>query len=246
MANVNQNVTAATTRLKAVSPGMWDDFYNDTLHPFSKVSYYKNDFHSFVPSEWTVTEVDVGAGNTTQTILDYRDGVLSLTSAQNEDDGSQIQLGGTSDSTTTGEAFAPALSKNLWFECRFRMNDVTQQDMFVGLHVQDTTIIASKGSDFIGFKTDDGDALLDAENSAGGIVSTEAGLKTLVDNTWYTVGFKVTGTQKIEFYVDGKLLATQYTNIPTALMQLSIAQLTGEAAANNLDVDYIVIAQDRG
>lgn len=246
MADTPQDVTTTDRRIKELTPGMWQDFY-DEGRPFGRVSVYKNDFHSWVADAWTVTEVDAGGGDTSQILLDVRNGVLQLLSAGNEDDGCQIQLGGSADSETTGESWAPAASTNLWFECRFRMNDVTQQDIFVGLHVQDTTIIASRGSDFIGFRTDDGDALLDAEATAGSAAtSSEVGVATLVDNTFITVGFKVTGLDRIEFYVNGNLEATQTTNIPTGLMKLSLAQLTGEAVANSLEVDYVVVAQDRG
>jgi len=246
MADSAQDVPYTDQRIKEVSAGMWQDFY-DEGRPFSRVSVYKNDFHSWIADEWTVTEVDAGGGDTSQILLDVRNGVLQLLSAQNEDDGCQIQLGGTADGEATGESWAPANGSNLWFECRFRMNDVTQQDIFVGLHINDTTIIASRGSDFIGFRTDDGDALLDAEATAGSAAtSSEVGIATLVDNTFITVGFKVTGTERIDFYVNGTLEATQTTNIPTGLMKLSLAQLTGEAVANSLEIDYVCVAQDRG
>lgn len=223
---------------------MWQDFYVEG-RPFSKVAKYENDFTSFVADEWTITEVDVGTGNTTQTLADLRGGVLVLTSAANEDDGNNLQLGGSSDDETTGESFAPEAGKNLWFEARVRVDEATQQDFFVGLHVQDTTIIAGRGSDYIGFRKDDGDALLDVEAAASSQASSQTGVATIAANTYYVLGFKVTGTEKIEYYVDGRLVATVTSGIPTGLMKLSLAQLSGEAVAHSLSIDYVVVAQDR-
>tara|TARA_R100000049_G_C1951080_1_gene98960 strand:- start:621 stop:1274 length:654 start_codon:yes stop_codon:yes gene_type:complete len=201
---------------------------------------YINHFTDWVADSWTATEV----GTSLQDIEDIANGVLRLTSGGTENNGTQIQLGGTGDTETTGESFAPVAGKNLFLETRFKMNDVTQQDMFIGFHVQDTTIIAGRGSDYIGFRSDDGDALLDVESSASSSASDQASVNTMSDASWVKAGFKVTGTDKAEFYVDDALVATISTDIPTALMRLSICQLTGENAANELDIDYIFVAQE--
>lgn len=245
MPDVQQEVKFSSQRIKEENPGMWQDFYGSELRPFGKVSIYKNDFTDWVADSWTITEVQ-GAGTTSQTLLDIRNGALRLTSGTNEDDGSNMQLGGTGDSETVGESWAPAAGTNLWFETRIRSDDVTQHDIFVGLHVQDTTVIASRGSGAIGFRTDDADALLDVETVASSTTSQETNVATLADNTWIKLGFKVTGTEKIEFYVNDVLKSTLSTNIPTELMKLTIAHLTGEANAAQLDVDYVVVCQDRG
>jgi hypothetical protein len=206
---------------------------------------YKTDFLQFITDEWTSTLVEGGAGESTITLADLAHGNLLLTCDANENDGINLQLGGTAEGETTGESFAAVASKNLYFETRLKLNDVTQTDFFVGLHVEDTAIIASKGSDYIGFRSDDGDALLDAETSASSSASDTASLATLVDDTFVKLGFRITGTSKIEYWVDDTLTATITSDIPTALMKLSIAVLTGEAVANTMHVDYVFIAQER-
>lgn len=240
MVDTNRNVDYSAERLQEVAPGMWQDLFIDN-RPFLRTSIYQNDFHEWVPDAWTATEV----GTSLQVLTDLRNGVLRLTSGGTENDGTQLQLGGSGDSETVGECFAPAAGKNLYFETRIKSDDVTQHDFFLGLHIQDTAIIASLGADYIGFMTDDGDALLDIRNAAGSSVSTEAGVATLVNDTWITLGFKVTGVSKIEWYVNNALVSTTTLNITAELMKLSIAQLTGEGNAASLDIDYIVVAQDR-
>jgi len=220
---------------------MWDGYIH-SARPFGYYSKYENDFVSWVPDEWTITEVNAS----TQTLLDERNGILRLTPAGAENDGSNMQLGGTGDGETTGESWTPLAGTNLYFETRVRSNtDVDQNDLFVGLHVQDTAIIASKGTDYIGFRIDDGDALVDVEVSSGSSASEETSVATAADATWIKLGFVVKSTSSIEFWVNDVKQATITTNIPTALMKLSLAHLSGEGTANVMDFDYVVVAQQR-
>ena len=243
-ADNSRNVDYSSMRIKEISTsaGMWQDFYSE-LRPFGRVTCYHNDFVSWVPDEWTITEVNAS----TQTLLDERNGILSLTPAGAENDGSNMQLGGTGDVETTGESWAPAAGTNLWFEVRVRSTtDADQNDLFVGLHVEDTAIIASKGSDYIGLRVDDGDANVDTEQtSASATPTVSTAVTTISDNVFAKMGFKVTSTDKIEFYVNDVLEATTTSNIPTALMKLSLAHLAGEATANVMDFDYVVVCQSR-
>jgi hypothetical protein len=77
------------------------------------------------------------------------------------------------------------------------------------------------------------------------VASSDLGIATLVDNTYVKVGFKTSGASKVDYYLNDVLKGTLQTNIPTALMKLSLCFLTGEAAANSLFIDYVVVAQDR-
>lgn len=217
--------------------GMWQDCYLEA-RPVSKICKYVDDFVGFDTGHWVVTETN---GSCTQALADTRNGVLVLTSIATEDNGTQIQLG----TGTTGEAFAPAASKNLWFETYIASNDADQNDIFVGLHVQDTSIIAGFGTDYIGFQVVDASASINCLSCASSVVTTSSAVATLSDDTFVKLGFKITGTSKIEFYVNDNLVATHTTTIPTALMQCSLAHLTGEAVANTLSIDYVAIAQDR-
>lgn len=206
--------------------------------------YYDNDFVSYVADEWTVTEVET-TGSTTQTLLDAAGGVLRLATGTTEDDGNNLQLGGTANGETTGESFNAVADKYLFFEALIRSNDVTQHDFFVGLHVQDTTLVAGRGSDYIGFRTDDGDAFLDVENTAASTITQTTEVERLVNSSWVKLGFRITGTTQIDFFVNDRIVSTSTTNIPTELMKLSIGSLTGEADSAQLDLDYIRIYQER-
>ena len=235
------NVLTRTTYWEVTdSSTMWDGFKYGIPGLYN---FYDTDFHDWVADEWTVTEVQT-TGTVTQTLLDAANGVLRLTTGSTENDGVQIQLGGTGDGETTGEGFAPVAGKNIYFETRFRTDDATQNDFFFGLHVEDTTIIAGRGADYIGFRKDDGDALLDVECANTSTATEATSVTTLGASTFYKIGFKVTGTTSIDFWLDDQLVRTISTNIPTALMKLSFGILTGDGSANQLDLDYAWIYQE--
>ena len=212
--------------------------------PFAYTSY-ESDFTKFITDEWTSTLVEAGGGESTITLADLSGGQLLLTCDANENDGINLQLGGTAEGETTGESFAAVAGKNLYFETRIKMVDATQFDFFFGLHVEDTSVIASKGSDYIGFRSDDGDLELDVESSSGSSASDTTNIATLANDTFIKLAFKVTGVSKIECWVNDTLTSTITSDIPTALMKLSMCVLTGEAVANTAHVDYVGVWQEK-
>lgn len=242
MAFKSRDYDHASQRIQEIeSPGMWQGLYHE-LQPFGKVSMYREDFHSWVADAWTVTEV----GTSLQRLLDARNGILELVTGGTENDGNNLQLGGSADSETVGESWLPAAGKNLWFEIRLASDLWTQQEVFVGLMIQDTSASESEGASYIGFLSSDGSATVDASNSAT-TVTTHTGVLTPTDSitSFNTLGFKVTNTEKIEYYVNGVLAATSTTNIPVTEMKLTISHTAGDGAAHTLGIDYVVVAQDR-
>ena len=230
-----QKVDADSLVIKRTDvPSMWDDF-PFTGQPCKNVFGYENDFVRWVADEWTATEV----GTSLQNLKDEANGVLDLTSGAVENDGTQLQLGGTGDTETTGESFLPAVGRNIWFEARVKSDDVAEHDFFVGLAIQDTSVIASVPANIIGFVTHDGDSLLDFIHNA----STEVSIATLAANTYVKVGFKITGTSLCEYYVNDVKVGSVTNDIPATEMKLTIAQLTGEANAATLSIDYVACYQ---
>lgn len=229
-------------RIKEETATMWQDFFVQQ-HPAGKISFFFEDFHTYVADAWTVTEV----GTSLQKVLDARNGILSLISGASENDGSNLQLGGSADDETIGNSFLPASGKNMWFECSIASAAWTQHELFVGLHIQDTSVAESRGSDYIGFRSTDGSAVVDVQAAAGSVASVVASVLTPSDSatTFYKLGFKVTSLDKIEFYVNDALIATITGTIPTTAMKLTIAHTAGEAVAKTLNIDYIYMAQDR-
>lgn len=215
---------------------MWQD-YPMAGKPCA-VCEFKDDFLYYDTGHWTVTEINA---SDTQLLADARNGVLVLTAGGTENYGTQLQLG----NSTTGEAFAPAEGKTIWFETYIATSDADQNDVVVGLHNEDTTVVGGLGSDYIVFQIVDASASINCLCAASSVVTTESAVATAVNATYVKLGFKVTGISKVEFYVNDVLKSTCTTTIPTALMKLSLGHLDGAAAGNTLSIDYVVIAQTR-
>lgn len=220
---------------------MWEDFPVAGI-PARNVFGYFNDFVDWVADSWTVTEV----GTCTQTLADEENGVLVLTSGGTEDNGNNLQLGGTGDGETTGESFKPAVGRTIWYETRVKYDDATQSDLLAGLSVQDTTSLDTAVGIF--FRKDDGDLLVDCVSTASAsLVSSDLGAASMANNTYIILGFKVFGLDKVEFWINNVKVATHSisANIPATEMKLTFLALTGEGNAAALSVDYVACYQTR-
>ncbi len=217
---------------------MWEDY--EFGKPGVFVTYF-NEFTDWVADSWTITEV----GTNTQTLSDAANGILVLTTGGTENDGISMQLGGTGDGETSGESWLPTAGKDIYFETSLKITEVTQNDLFVGFHIQDTAITASEGANFIGFLKADGSTTLQFKSSVSS-VDTQSTATTMVDDTYVKLGIKCVGVTNCKAYVDNVLVGTIYTaSIPTTEMKLSVEVLAGDGNADVMSVDYIFAAQER-
>jgi len=210
---------------------MWDgyEFGNNAY----KYAEYVNDFFTYAAGDWTITTTEAGAGSATEAITDAVGGVLLLTNAAGDNDLDSLQL--------VGESILPAVGKNIWFEARLSISDATQSDALVGLVVTDTTPLAH--ADGIVFRKDDGntewdfastDTSVTDEDSAAGVATTG----------YIKLGFKVTGTDQIDYWINDVKIGSTNT-VPTTEMRLTIHMQNGEAVAKTMSVDYVRMVQER-
>jgi len=215
---------------------------NSALFDFSapdptKNHVYFNDFDTYVAGDWTVTLI--GAGGTAA-LADADGGVLAITTDGLDDDQVTLQK--------VGESFLMESGKEAWFKARFKVADATQSDLQIGLVVTDTTPLDA--TDGIYFQKDDGDALLDVicrKNATTGSTSA-AGIHTIVDNTYLSVGWYYDGVSEISYFVNdvkkGTLTATS-AYLPDTELTVSMSYKNGEAGAIAMSVDYIFAAKAR-
>jgi len=215
----------------AIPESMWEGV---DFGPGSGFAWYENDFFTYAAGDWTVTETDAGA---TEALSDEVGGVLLLTNTATENDVLGMQLG--------AEAFLLAGGKNIYFETRFKASEATNMDWLVGLCDTDTGLPMAAVSDGIYFVKDDGGTGINCGCSTGSVESIEASAATFEADTYITLGFKVIGTSKVEFWKDGSKLTEITTNIPTAELRLSIAIGAGSTDARTANVDYVKAAQQR-
>lgn len=217
------------------NPTMWQGYVFGVP---GYLSTHFDDFFTWKATDYTVTEV----GTNTQTIADEVNGVLLLTNAAADNDATTLQIGGTSDSATTGESVLPAAGRTIWLETKLKISDATQSDFLFGLVTVDTTPLANANG--IYFRKDDGDTNLDCECNSSSVASTESAVAT-VSTSYMKLGIKVINTEKVEFWLNDVKKTEISTQIPATEMKLTIHMQNGEAVAKTMSVDYVFLAQTR-
>ena len=216
--------------------GVWDGF--EFCRPGQYASYF-DDFHQYVAADWTVTESDGAATQALATAAPTAGGVLLITDTNADDDAVSMQR--------VGHAFVPTAGKKIYFECRFQASEATQIDLLAGLVATDTTPLSNANG--IYFRKDDGDTNLDFETNASSTASTEAGIHTFAADTYVKVGFKVTGTSLVEYFVNDISQGSFNTNIPTVPLRVTFHIQDGDTGAAlgalTASVDYFFVAQER-
>jgi len=102
-------------------------------------------------------------------------------------------------------------------------------------------------ADRIVFQVNDGNASILCKTEKDGTETSTDSLVDLEDNTYVVLGFAATGTGSVQFFINGKLVATHLTDIPDdenlALAAMSVSgSATGTRATT---LDYIFGAQTR-
>lgn len=225
----------------------------DHLKANENTSQFFDDFFRYTAGDWVITTTEAGAGDATEAIADEANGVLLITNDAADNDLDALQL--------AKETFKLTVGKKLMFKMRFKVDDATQCDLVLGLHIRDTSPFASAPSDGIFFRKDDDDKLLDfvvGKNSTYSTLLGKAGTLTeLANDTWRTVEFYYDGgplaastgvdAGKIAAFVDGtRVGALPMTNAPDdEELAISFAIQNGSAVARNLRIDYILVRQER-
>jgi len=188
-------------------------------------------------NNWTVVK-DTGAAAAIGT--DILNGVLDLTStATTDNDGASVQ---------GNEIFRVGANKSIWFETSLQCNKVNETDICVGLTVKFATNPEAilTAPDRIVFQVDDGNASILCKTELGGTeTSTDSGVD-MVNDTYVTLGFKVSGTGLVQFYVNRNLVAQHTTNIPTTELAMAAMSLSGDnLGTRRTRIDYLFAAATR-
>lgn len=179
-------------------------------------------------------------------------GVLNIIPTNTDNNLGQLQL---------TEAPFQTNSKRMYFEARWKLKlgssgTVAANELYVGLASEQTGTnfmnsggTAMEADDTIGFVKYDTVTTLEviqSENNTGSLVNstTATGLHTVVDDTYMTTAFYFDGTNT-RFYVDSTLVATLTTNVATSILTPTMYIKLGEGVANELHVDYFLVASER-
>ncbi len=217
----------------ATLPSVFEDM--GQLDP-SKFHNFFEDFNVYNASDWTVTKV----GAATESIQDEDGGVLKLTNAAADDDSDFLQF--------ANEVYKFETGKAIFFKSRFKISEVIQSELIIGLQIRDTTPL--EVTDGVFFRKNDGTAVLNFRSEKNNVsTGTFAdNITTLVNDTYITIGFFYNGSDKIFFFVDDKLMGSIPTNInlpDDEELTISFGIQNGEAALKTMSTDYIFVAKER-
>lgn len=204
------------------------------LDPTSVHKFF-DDFDKYAAGDWIVTETQAGA---TQALADGDGGQLLLTNSGTDDDVVALQL--------AKESFTIESGKKAWFTARIKGSAATEMDWLVGLHVTDTSPIASGPSDGVYFRKDDGDTNIDIAVVASSATVAEVNGIATATTSFVRLDFYFDGVDTIHYFVDGEEIGTiETTSFPTTELSVSFALQNGETAAATLTVDWIGAVKER-
>lgn len=191
---------------------------------------YFNDFTNtadYVSGDWSTT--NAGSG-TVAIATGAAGGVLVLTGGSADDALIVVQ--------NKIEAFKFVAGKKMLYQTRFKLSDVVDSDLVLGLQITDTTPLAV--SDGIFFRKDDGDALLDFVVCKNATETQKTGVATLANDTWVKADFYYDGAELAVFINDVAVADCPLTNmVDDEELCISIAVQNGAAASKVLSVDYV-------
>jgi len=150
----------------------------------------------------------------------------------------------------TSAQFKPKAGREIYFECRLKVADsATGPQFFAGLAEVDTTIIAASAvstANHIAFTSISTDNILLANAEKGGVGDTTTGT-TLVEATYVVLGIKVSGLDKITYYVDGVAVSEIDTtaNVPIVALAPSFVCQSSGTTDPIVHLDYWICQQTR-
>lgn len=260
--NRGQNMTFVDTdHSPAAGKSIWEACPQLAMLDPSVGFSFMEDFLSFPiddttanPTAWKLAgDTATGAVTTPAGILG---GVINVATGALDNNETYIQLG-----TATFEPFCitNASGKPVYFEARVKSLQHADEAIFVGLAeagcaaadflADNTGVPADK--DYIGFRyKTDAPTEWDFAYKKAGQAEQEAAAVAVNADDWHTFSFYFDGASTIYVYIDGVLQATTHATSGATFpsgeeMSPIIAIKTGAAAARNVQVDWIKVAQLR-
>jgi len=187
------------------------------------------------PTEWEVTVVEAGAGDSTAVVTDLAGGALLITTAANDNDGWKMQLGAVAGENVKLEGNFP-----LYCGIKLAINDVDQTDLFFGVTVTDTDALGAV-TDGMYFRSVDESAVVNFVTEKNSVESV-TGVATLIDAQYITLEFLFDGVT-VYAYVNGveitstAALGATFPNDEE--LRLTLEFLTGEATANTCTIQWL-------
>ncbi len=152
-----------------------------------------------------------------------------------------------------GEPFRLIRGKRLWAGCRLALNDVDMTQLWFGLSLEDTTMLAGAPSDYVGFRNTDADNKIHAASAKNSSATTNDTTKTwsTTDATYRILTLEWDGQRRFAYFVDGikvheSLVQLQENNdnVPDDEDLTLGVEILG-AAGESAEIDYLYAVMER-
>ena len=207
-------------------PGAWVHMLED----FEKLTVASNTFGG-----WTFTAATSGSGASDATVPN---GIYKLDAgAVTANQGVNFQLNAI--------PFKLHATLPTVFEARLKITQLRLQAL-VGLAAIQTALITSGAvgtDDKIGFAGVSTTGVLSSNTTASSTATTGTG-KTIVASTYYRFGIVAT-TSLVNFYVDGSLVSSSSSTIPTAALSPSFVMQANGTSQPVMHIDYVRVLAPR-
>lgn len=219
------------------------------------IQYYFNHFYTWEGpvnatspvGGWLLTQTAGGAGDSALTVRDgVQFGVLRITTDAADNDRTQIQFKGSS--------FKYVVGKRLWCLARIALQDANDGEFGFGLiEESDTDMVNTFPTDGIFFEKTETATDLDfhARKDGASTEKTAYSGATLADDTFFICGFTVDVLGNITPWYNGAPMTSKIINAGDAnivddeVLSLAIEIQTGAAATRYVDLDWLLVAQER-
>jgi len=193
---------------------------------------YFNDFDTYDgTNDWTNT----ATGSVTNSIVAGDGGWLSMLNSASNADLNSLQL--------KAATFAIVAGQQAWFKCRFKTSNATNAALIIGL-IQTTTTPLTV-TDGIYFSKAAASTSLTCKVAKSSTASTLT-VATMANDTFLNVGWHYDGANAVEVFLNNaKIGSIATTNLPTAALNLTLAESNGTAAAITTTVDYVFCSTER-
>ena len=207
-----------------------------TMDPTKTYGYF-NDFFTYEDGDW---DIDATGGGTTAVSATEAGGVVVLTTDTTTEDGDFMQLT-NDDGSSTGVPYLLVVGKKAWFKARFKVTEVTQAELILGLADDDTDFAVTNASDGIWFETLDGVETLDLVIAEDSLYTRVTGVATLVDDTFVVVGYYWDGIDTVHYFINDVEVGSVGvgTTLTDSYLALTWGAEAGSGAAVVLSLDYI-------
>jgi len=196
---------------------------------------FVEDWDYYVAGNYTVTVVGTGSDALAASAPTVGGVLINTTSGAQNDSRSAQKI---------GHSYVPTAGTAIWYETRIQVDDATNAAVLVGLISTNTTPLTSV-ADGIYFTKPSGATAFAANSTVGSAVSALSNVGTCVANTYFTLGFKITGTTQVDYYVNGIFVNSLVTPTTAVPLRVTYQIKAGTAAIRVLSQDYIMVAQNR-